>query len=131
MRRDTPPRERLREGLARYRSDVADTQIRDGLNQRFEFTYELSHKMLRRRLEQAAADPTEYDAADFSSPIRSASEQGLLLGGWPAWRRYREMRGKSSHTYNEAVALDVVQAIPGFLAEAEHLLGQLVERHAG
>jgi nucleotidyltransferase substrate binding protein (TIGR01987 family) len=122
---------RLREGLARYQSDVTDTQIRDGLIQRFEFTYELSHKMLKRHLEQAAADPTEYDAADFSYLIRSANEHGLLSGDWPAWRRYREMRGKTSHTYNEAVALDVVQAIPGFLREAEHLLSQLVERNAG
>ena len=50
---------RLHEGLARYQSDPTDTQIRDGLIQRFEFTYELSHKMLRRQLEQAAANPEE------------------------------------------------------------------------
>lgn len=29
---------RLREGLARYRQDLTDLQIRDGLIQRFEFT---------------------------------------------------------------------------------------------
>ena len=57
--------QRLDEGLARYLSDTSDTQIRDGLIQRFEFTYELSHKMLKRFLEQSAANPTEYNAADF------------------------------------------------------------------
>lgn len=41
---------RLQEGIARYRQDTGDTQIRDGLIQRFEFTYELSHKMLKRYL---------------------------------------------------------------------------------
>ena len=35
--------DRLREGLTRYQQDTSDTQIRDGLIQRFEFTYELSH----------------------------------------------------------------------------------------
>jgi hypothetical protein len=34
--------DRLREGLRRYELDRTDEQIRDGLIQRFEFTYELS-----------------------------------------------------------------------------------------
>ena len=37
---------RLSEGLQRYQQDISDIQIRDGLVQRFEFTYEISHKML-------------------------------------------------------------------------------------
>lgn len=121
---------RLREGLKRYQSDPADTQIRDGLIQRFEFTYELSHKMLRRHLEQAAANPEEFDGAEFSYLIRSGNEQGLLLSAWPVWRRFRELRGKTSHTYDEAIALEVVERIPAFIAEAEHLLQRLQERHS-
>lgn len=120
--------QRLDEGLARYQSDISDTQIRDGLIQRFEFTYELSHKMLRRYLEAAAANPSEFDAADFHYLIRSGNEQGLLLGAWPDWRKYRDMRSKTSHTYDENVALKVVQGIPGFLEEARYLLAQLESR---
>jgi nucleotidyltransferase substrate binding protein (TIGR01987 family) len=119
---------RLREGLARYLSDPTDTQIRDGLIQRFEFTYELSHKMLRRHLEQVAATPGEYDGADFHYLIRSGNEQGLLLSAWPVWRRFRELRGKTSHTYDEDIALEVVGQIPAFLIEAEHLLQSLQQR---
>ena len=33
---------RLREGLARYQREPHDEQLRDGLIQRFEFTYEKS-----------------------------------------------------------------------------------------
>ena len=95
----------LREGLVRYQQDVADTQIRDGLIQRFEFTYEIAHKTLKRYLESTSDTPAQYDAMAFEDLIRSASEQGLLLGDWPAWRGYRDMRARSSHTYDEGIAL--------------------------
>ena len=41
---------RLSEGWIRYQLDTSDLQIRDGLIQRFEFTYEISHKTLKRYL---------------------------------------------------------------------------------
>ena len=53
--------ERLKEGITRYEQDTSDTQIRDGLIQRFEFTYEISHKMLKRYLEMASPTPEEFD----------------------------------------------------------------------
>jgi nucleotidyltransferase substrate binding protein (TIGR01987 family) len=119
---------RLEEGLARYRLDTSDTQIRDGLIQRFEFTYELSHKMLKRYLESISPSPGEYDAADFQYLIRSANEQGLLLSDWPAWRNFRDMRSKTSHTYDEKIALEVVTNIEPFLAESQHLVKQIEAR---
>jgi nucleotidyltransferase substrate binding protein (TIGR01987 family) len=121
--------QRLAEGLARYLSDTSDTQIRDGLIQRFEFTYEISHKMLKRYLESASANQAEIDAMPFAGLVRTGNEQGLLLGNWTDWKRYREMRSQTSHTYDEGVALGVVEGIPAFLAEAEFLLNQLQGRN--
>ena len=66
----------------------------------------------------------------FQDIIRTANEQGLLLGNWTNWRRYREMRGKTSHTYDEAVAREVVAGIPAFLEEARYLRDQLKRRIA-
>jgi nucleotidyltransferase substrate binding protein (TIGR01987 family) len=120
--------DRLAEGLARYQRDTTDTQIRDGLIQRFEFTYEISHKMLKRYLEATSASPEQFDAMPFPDLIRSGNEQGLLLGDWPRWRTYREMRAKTSHTYNEEVACTVVAGIPDFLEEAVFLRNQLRAR---
>jgi nucleotidyltransferase substrate binding protein (TIGR01987 family) len=120
--------ERLAEGLARYRKDTGDTQIRDGLIQRFEFTYEISHKMLKRYLESATANQAAFDAMPFADLIRSGNEQGLLLGNWADWKRFREMRTRTSHAYDEQVALGVVEGIPAFLAESEFLLKQLQGR---
>lgn len=122
--------ERLDEGIARYQQNPLDTQIRDGLIQRFEFTYEISHKMLKRYLELASATPAQYDGMAFQELIRSGNEQGLLRSDWPRWRAFRDMRSKTSHTYDEAVALAVVAEIPAFLLEARHLLDGLRTRLA-
>ena len=122
--------DRLREGLARYQQDTSDTQIRDGLIQRFEFTYELSHKMLKRYLEMASATPEQFDSMPFADLIRTGNEQGLLLSDWPRWRQFRNMRGKTSHTYNEGISLEVVVDIPAFLEEASYLRDQLQGRVA-
>lgn len=131
MRLDLTPMEnaitRLREGLARYQQDITDTQIRDGLIQRFEFTYEISHKMLKRFLEATSANPAEFDDMSFQDLIRSGNERGLLLGSWPDWKKYRDMRAKTSHTYDEDVALEVVAGIPAMLEEAQYLLSKLKE----
>jgi nucleotidyltransferase substrate binding protein (TIGR01987 family) len=120
--------ERLREGLERHRREPDDDQLRDGLIQRFEFTYELSHRMLRRYLRQVAASPGTFNQMPFQDMIRSGNEQGLLRGEWPAWRLYRDMRARTSHTYAAAVAKQVVDCIPDFLAEATHLRDQLQQR---
>ncbi|WP_334118256.1 nucleotidyltransferase substrate binding protein [Limnobacter sp.] len=120
---------RLNEGIQRYYLDTSDTQIRDGLIQRFEFTYELSHKMLKRFLESTSPSPAEIDALAFQDLIRTGNEQGLLLSDWTVWRKYREMRSKTSHTYDESIALQVVAEIPAFLNEAQYLVKQLQTRN--
>ncbi|HYK65559.1 MAG TPA: HI0074 family nucleotidyltransferase substrate-binding subunit, partial [Patescibacteria group bacterium] len=91
---------RLSEGLTRYEREQSDEQIRDGLIQRFEFTYELGHKMIRRYLKEATTSPDEIDRMAFADLIRTANAQGLLRGDWPVWRRFREMRTRTSHTYD-------------------------------
>lgn len=117
--------QRLGEGLAEYRQNPAHTLIRDGLVQRFEFTYEISHKMLKRYLALALASPAQLDAMPFGELIRTGNEHGLLRGDWPAWKGYREMHGKTSHAYDEGVALQVAAGIPAFLDEARYLLERL------
>lgn len=122
--------DRLDEGLQRFRREPEDDQVRDGLIQRFEFTYELAHKTLKRFLESQSATPGEFDTVDFQALIRAASEQTLLLRDWPAWRTYRAMRSKTSHTYDEDVAREVVAGIPDFLEEVRYLRARLRERLA-
>lgn len=116
---------RLGEGLVRYEKDISDAQIRDGLIQRFEFTYEISHKMLKRFLEMTSPSPAKFDAMTFQDLIRSGNERGILRGDWTAWRTYRDMRGQASRAYAEEVVVQVVAGIPAFLDEAAFLTAQL------
>ena len=120
--------QRLEEGQARYQKDESDIQIRDGLVQRFEFTYELSHKMLKRYLELNSANPTQFDQMTFADLILTGNEQGVLASDWMVWKNFREMRSSTSHAYDEAIALKVVSGIPDFLEEVKFLLHQLQVR---
>ncbi len=118
----------LEEGWSIYQRDKTQTLIRDGLIQRFEFTYEITHKMLKRYLESISPTPGEYDSMPFQDLIRSGNEQGMLLGGWPKWRDYRDMRSKTSHTYDEEIALKVVDKIPSFIEEVRYFRDELSQR---
>ena len=85
---------RLQEGLERHRREPADEQLRDGLIQRFEFTYELAHRILRRYLRQVSPSPATFDEMPFQDLIRTGSAQGLLLNDWAAWRRLSRHAGE-------------------------------------
>ena len=84
--------------------------------------------MLKRALELTSASPEQYDTMTFADLVRSGNEQDLLLGAWPQWRAYRDMRARTSHSYNEQVALEVVGGIAVFLPEAAHLRDRLRAR---
>ncbi len=120
---------RLREGLDRYQRNIGDDQLRDGLIQRFEFTYELAWKNLQRYIGENLATPSEVRGMPFPDLIRTASEMSVVKSGWPAWRSFRDLRNKTSHTYEESAARDVVAGIPGFLEEVEYMLERF-NRHS-
>ena len=120
---------RLVEGNDRYLKDINDTQIRDGLIQRYEFTYEITHKILKRHLELKSPNPEVFDAMAFSDLIRTGNEQSLLKNDWTKWKIFREMRSKSSHTYDEQIAKEVVSIIPDFIDEAKFLLTQVENKN--
>lgn len=104
--------------------------VKDSCIQRFEFTYELSHKFIKRYLELTEANPEEIEEMTFQQLIRRATERGLLLNDWESWKDYRRSRGKTSYSYDEETADEVFEDIPSFLKEAEYLYKQLEERDA-
>ena len=103
-------------------------QLRNSVIQCFKFTYELSHKMLKRYLEEISPSPEEIDSATFQNLIRTGNEKGLLRSDWLKWKEYRQARNESSHTYDINKAEAVYSIAPDFLLEAKYLYEQLTEK---
>ena len=124
----------LEDALDIYHSDLAldnprlKRHLRAAVIQAFEFTYELSFRMLRRYLELASANPAEIDELVFNDVIREAYRQALLRSELPEWMEFRRNRGTTSHTYNEEKAQEVFEAFPTFYRSARYLLNRLQER---
>jgi nucleotidyltransferase substrate binding protein (TIGR01987 family) len=118
----------LHRGLARWQAaNEPDEELRDACIQRFEYTFELSWKMLARRLERDMADAQSVDAMSFRELMRTGGERGLVRDV-EAWMTFRDKRNTTSHTYNAAKAADVAAILPHFAEEAQALLAQLEAR---
>jgi nucleotidyltransferase substrate binding protein (TIGR01987 family) len=115
----------LDEVVIAYEKDPQNNFLRDAAIQRFEYTFELSYKMLRRFLEISEPSAEIIDEMSFAALIRTGSEKGLLLNDWTSWKSYRQGRNLTSHTYDEEKAVSVYSIIPGFLADAKFLLQKL------
>ena len=115
----------LDESVTEYKKNPKNRFVRDANIQRFEYTYELSYKMLKRYLEISEPNAEEIDQMSFPNLIRTASERGLVQNGWDVWKIYRDARNITSHTYNEEKAIQICIIIPQFLDETKHLLFQL------
>lgn len=116
--------------MARQDADLFE-QLRNSVIQCFEFTYELSWKMLKRHLETVSANPEELDNSSFQNLIRMGNEKRLLRSDWLRWKAYRQARTDSSHTYDSSKAEAVYALAPDFLEEARYLYRQLTSGKHG
>ena len=77
-----------------------------GLIQGFEFTHELAWNVLKDYLEMEGIQ----GLIGSRSTAREAFKRGLVVDG-AVWMDMIEKRNLSSHTYNQTVALTIVEAI--------------------
>lgn len=118
----------LEKAIVRAKTDTTDLELRDAVIQRFEYTYEISWKMMRRKLEMEAASPPSIDSLSFRDFLREAAEKGLIRDVEP-WFEYREARNRTSHSYDEESAKQVYAVALRFLEEAKRLFGELKARN--
>lgn len=118
---------RLQEMLARYNKEHDDEAVRDSVIQRFEFTYSIALKTLRKYFIERAFVLEEVNQMSFNEMIRTASQLNLLVSNLEKWTVYREMRNITSHTYDEEIALQVVSIIPDFSKEIAYLITRIKE----
>ncbi len=93
---------------------------KEGLIQRFEYTFELAWKVLQ--------DFLKFKGYDFvngpNGTLQKAFEDGLI-SNHDGWRRMAKARITTSHTYNEGDAGEIVEKI---YDEYSPLLKQLKQR---
>ena len=117
---------RLGEIHIRYQKDTSDDGIRDAVIMRFEFTYSIALKTLSKYLAVYSFDDVRH--MSFNEMIRTANQLNLLKSNLEKWSKFREMRNLTSHTYDENVAMKVVEIVPDFHEEARFLLERLKEK---
>jgi nucleotidyltransferase substrate binding protein (TIGR01987 family) len=99
--------------------------VRDATIQRFEYTYELAWKMIKRHLEWSGA--VEADSLPRKELFREAARVKLIEDA-EVWFEYHQARNQTSHTYEEKTAREVYQVAKRFAVDARKLLLEL-ERH--
>lgn len=114
--------------LTELDKDPQNTFVRDACIQRFEYSFELAHKMLRRYLEESEANADDVKALSFPDLIRLAKVRGLIGDEVADWNSFRKTRNATSHTYDADKAVEVIEALPPFLVSARVLLNRLKER---
>lgn len=121
----------LQDALAVYDSEIVRDRphlkkhLRSACIQAFEFTYDLSFKMIKRSLKTYF----EMDVFNmtFNRIIREAYARQIIGSELSVWQKYRQNRAITSHTYVEKDAQKVFEGAPDFLVEAKHLLSRLQE----
>jgi len=113
--------QRLKESVVELEKGGASDVVRDGVIQRFEFTYELAWKTTKEYLE-------DNGIVDKNSPkavIKEAYAQ-KLISNEPNWLLMLDDRNKTAHVYNEQLAQDIAGRITSrYIHEFELLLQEL------
>ncbi|MEK6556955.1 MAG: nucleotidyltransferase substrate binding protein [Candidatus Margulisiibacteriota bacterium] len=113
-----------RQGLVPLGSP-AEALLRDGILQRFEYTFELSWKTLKRYLEEYGIE--QVDRFSNKQLFRVGFESGLLTSA-EKWLDYLSRRNLTSHVYDEETAQKVYCIIEDFIVDVHYLLKQLTLR---
>lgn len=96
----------LESGVEQFNTEGLSDLEEQGLIQRFEFTHELAWNVLKDYFEYQG-NTTITGSRDA---IREAFNKGLIQDG-EGWMQMIKSRNQSSHTYNEAVAKELVANI--------------------
>ena len=114
----------LEAAITRSKIDKDDDIVRDAVIQRFEYTYELAFKLLKRTLEKISITPGEVDAFSFNQLLRNSAERGLI-DNVQNWIIHRYHRNLTSHTYNQEKAEHVYAGVFIFFDDVKKLYKKL------
>jgi len=105
MKQSLNPLKKALESLEKAIAQPLDEFTRDSVVQRFEYTFELCWKNLKRYLE---SDKPLTD--DSIRGILREAHQRRLISEIDLWFEFQKSRNLTSHTYNKDTAKDVYQS---------------------
>lgn len=108
----------LRDSLKRPPANLLE---RDGVIQRFEYTFELSWKMIRKVLLAMG----RIDVSASPKPLLRDAHQEHFLEDIEKWFGFLEARNQTSHIYDSKIAEKVYRAAQEFAPYGEALLEKL------
>jgi nucleotidyltransferase substrate binding protein (TIGR01987 family) len=108
-------------------NDVRKQMFKDSIIQRFEYTYELAWKMIKRCLEHETQE--SVDDIGRRDLFRRAFEFGWIENP-ETWFAYQEARNLTSHAYDRKIAQGVFDVIGPFAVDAKQLLEILEQKYA-
>jgi len=97
--------------------------FRDSVIKRFEYTYELSWKMMQRWIRENVS-PEASDTLTRKDLYRLAAQK-QLIDDPNKWFQYHQARNVSSHTYNQSNAETALKAAIDVVPDIQFLIGQL------
>jgi len=110
----------FRKALSKLKQAVDASQLeelteleKEGLIQRFEYTYELAWKTLQDLLKHKGYQ----DVAGPNPTLEQAFQDGYIADG-RVWKQMKKSRDLSSHTYNEETAQNIFESIKDWYFDA-------------
>ncbi|PIR42163.1 nucleotidyltransferase [candidate division WWE3 bacterium CG_4_9_14_0_2_um_filter_35_11] len=94
-----------------------DDPHKESTIQRFEYTFELSWKLMSSILKDQG-----IEAYGIRNILREANNLGLI-SDTPSWFKYADARNQASHIYNESIAEEVYNIVrTDFIEKVEELI---------
>lgn len=101
----------------------ANILYRDACIQRFEYTYELAVRFIYKAL-KTKLDTKYIESISFVHLMKEAAKASLIKEPL-IWESFREARNRTSHAYEEKIAIEVSSIIKPFYEHAIFLLDAL------
>lgn len=99
--------QRLDEAVIEYLKNTENDVIRDGLIQRFEFTFELAWKASKEYL----LDQGVSNDLHFPKQVLRAAYENHMIDDEQIWLKMLDSRNKTSHIYDDRIAAAIADDI--------------------
>ncbi len=105
-----------------------DKAARYAVIKTFELTWEMAVNTLTSYLERTSVQLAKVEEGPYANIVRLGERAGVLKSGWPEWKKFRELRGRTVHTYGEVMALAAEAQLNAFIVEVGAMLNEIERR---